>query len=112
MTASPTVPTVARPRGRRLFRRYLFVLVFLVGAVLLVSGGVQSYVAYDQNRTALGRIQQGQADVAAVKIQQFIAQIFPPIDAANQTLRSLGNPTVEQRTGEYERLLRQVQAIT
>src|SRR5437763_16820987 len=103
-------PTSARPRGRRLFRRYLFVLVFLVGTVLLVSGGVQSYVAYTQNRTALGRIQQGQAAVAAVKIQQFIQALFPPIDAANQTLRSLGNPTPEQRTGEYDRLMRQVQA--
>ncbi|MHB8576942.1 MAG: sensor histidine kinase, partial [Dehalococcoidia bacterium] len=103
---------VAKPRRRRLFRRYLLALVFLVGAVLLVSGGVQSYVAYDQNRTALGRIQQGQAAVAAVKIEQFISSIFPPIDAANQTLRNLGNPTAEQRTAEYQRLLREVQAIT
>ena len=97
---------------RRLFRRYLFALVLLVSTVLVVSGAVQGYFSYEQNRTSLERIQQGQATVAADRIQQFITAIFPPIEAANQTLHNIGDPTPEQRTSEYQRLMREVAQIS
>src|SRR5215218_8860749 len=100
------------PRGGSLARKYAVVLVALVGSMLLAGGGLQAYFAYRETKTSLGRIQQGEAAVAAVRIEQFLAGLLPPLSAANQVLRNLGPATPEQRQADYRRVLRQLDAVT
>jgi signal transduction histidine kinase/CheY-like chemotaxis protein len=102
----------AAGRRGRLFRKYVVVLVVLVGSVLLVSGGLQAYFSYQETKRSLGRIQREQAAVATVRIEQFMLGVLPPIEAADQALRNIGAATPEQRQSEYRRVLRQLPPIT
>jgi signal transduction histidine kinase len=104
----------SRPPRRRgnLFRRYAAVCVALVGGALLVSGGIQVYFSYRENREAQGRVQREKAALAAAGIEHFlretehqIASVIPPPGLA-------ASYTIEQRQADYQRLLRQSSAIT
>jgi len=102
----------ALPWGSRLFWRYLRVLVALVALVLLLSGGLQAYFAYRNARDDLGRIEQGQAQVAAVRIAQFVSSVAPPLLAADQTAVQVAAGAAEERRAQYLQVLRQLPAIT
>jgi Glycosyl hydrolase family 65, C-terminal domain len=105
------------PRRGHVFCRYAVICVGLVSGALLMSGFAQAYFSYQDTRSALGRIQQEQAASAAYKIAQFVAQIAPPIRAANQTLqisatgRSDGAVQPGQRRDEYAWLLRTLDIV-
>ncbi|GEM_PF-1101720 len=96
----------------RLFWRYLRVLVALVALVLLLSGGLQAYFAYQDARAGLERIEQGQAQVAAVRIEQFFGSVVPPLLAADQTAEQVAAGAAEERRTQYVQVLRQLPAIT
>lgn len=66
--------TGARPR-RRLSRKYVVVLVTLVGGVLVLSGLVELYLAYQQTRRAVISVQREKASRAAERIEQFVGEI-------------------------------------
>ncbi len=62
---------VGRRRGR-LGRKHALFVVALVGVALVASGLVPSYVAYQDSKTALGRIQWEKAATAAARIAAFV----------------------------------------
>src|SRR3989344_747921 len=96
------------PRGQ-LFRKYTIYFVTLVGVALLASGGIGVYFYYQENKTALTRLQQEKAAAAAYRIEQYVKEIEHQI---GWTVLPAGAAPPEQRRFDYLRLLRQVPAIT
>ncbi len=96
-------------RGR-LFRKYFFSVLALVCGVLLASGGISVYFAYQENKSALASLQYEKAVAAASRIEQFVKQIEQQLGFA--ALPQLGSDGVEQRRIEFLKLLRQVPAVT
>lgn len=104
-----------RPDGRshrRLFRKYLVILVALVGAVLVVSGAVEIYFSFQENQAAFVRLQREKATAAAQKIEGFVQEIERQMAWAMPPGRVAAGLSAEQRADDYFRLLRQVPAIT
>jgi signal transduction histidine kinase/DNA-binding response OmpR family regulator len=119
---------MARARGR-LFRKYLLVLLLLVGGLLTASSGVELYFSYQENQRALVRVEREKAFAAAETIERFIQEIEHHVRSTtraiaddpsvatprrrNTTYReSLANALTEQRELDFLRLLRSVPAIT
>ncbi len=96
------------PRSQ-LFRKYAIYFVTLVGVVLLASGGIGVYFYYQENKTALVRLQQEKAAAAAYRIERYVKEIEHQI---GWTVLPVGATPPEQRRFDYLRLLRQVPAIT
>ena len=95
----------------RLFRRYVVIFAALVSGGLLASGLVGMYFSYQENQAAVIRLQRGTAVALAATIQQLIREsehqvtwVIAPPDTAVR-------PTLEQRRGDFERLLRQTPAV-
>ena len=99
------------PRGR-LFRKYVVVLLLLVGGVLLVSSAVDLYFSYQETKAALVRVEHEQAVAAAARIEHFVQDIERQLRWTTQA--AFDDPAVaqEQREVDYLRLLRNVPAIT
>ena len=93
----------------RLFRKYVTLFVLAVGMALLASGMVEVWTSYRDHTAWLIRIQQAQAEAAAVKIGQFIEQIEAQLGWTEQFLWSEEPP--EQRKADALRLLRMVPPI-
>ena len=110
-SASAT-PSDAPPKSRqgRLFRRYLLLILTLVIGALLASGGISVYFSYQEQRTALGNLQQEKAVAAASRIEQYIGQIEKQL--AYAALPQLDASDVELRRIEFLKLLRQVPEVT
>ena len=60
---------------RGLFLKYSVPLLFLVSGALVISGLVQIYFSYQENKAALARIQREKAVIAAVRIEQFVREV-------------------------------------
>jgi signal transduction histidine kinase len=99
------------PRGR-LFRKYVVVFAGLVGTTLLVSGGVELYFSYFENKEALVLIQREKALGAAAQIEQFVHEIERQIGWTTHPQLATGQAALDQRRLDYFRLLRQVPAVT
>ncbi len=99
------------PRGR-LFRKYVVVLLFLVGGVLVLSSLVQLYFSYRETRAALAQIEREKAVTAATRIEQFVKEIERQVRGT--VLDAFADPAAArtQREEDYLRLLRNVPAIT
>ena len=97
---------------RRLFRKYVALFTLLVSGALLVSGVVEIYFSYQENKAALLGLQREKALAAAAKIDQFIKEIERQMGWTTQPL--LGPPAtqMDQRRVDYLRLLRQAPPIT
>ena len=61
-------------RGR-LFRKYVVVLLVLVGGVLMASSLVELYFAYRETQGAIVRVERAKAVAAAARIEQFLKEI-------------------------------------
>jgi len=99
-----------RPRGGRLYTKYVTLFVAVVTVALLFSGVFDAFFYYREHRDALVRIQREQATAAAGKISQFITEIESQLGWTTQLPWSTG--TTEQRRFDALRLLRQVPAVT
>ena len=99
------------PRGR-LVRKYVVVLLLLVGGVLLVSSAVDLYFSYQETKAALVRVEHEQAVAAAARIEHFVQDIERQLRWTTQA--AFDDPAVaqEEREVDYLRLLRNVPAIT
>jgi signal transduction histidine kinase len=95
-----------------LFWKYVVLFVTLVSGALVTSGLVEIYFSYQENKSALMRIQRKEAEAAASKIEQFINDIERQIGWTIQAQWSAHVESLEQRRFDYLRLLRQVPAIT
>jgi signal transduction histidine kinase len=98
-------------RGR-LFRKYVTVLILLVGGMLLVSSVVNLYFSYRQTKGALIRLQRQQALAAASRIEQFVKGIEQQVRAAMEVPFTETTMAREQREIDFLRLLRDVPAVT
>ena len=65
-----------------LFRKYVAVLILLVGGMLLLSSVVNLYFSYRETKAALVRLQRQQALAAAGRIEQFVKGIERQVRAA------------------------------
>jgi signal transduction histidine kinase/CheY-like chemotaxis protein len=104
--------TGARGRQGHLFRKYVLIFVILISGALLTSGAVEIFFSYQENQTALLRLQREKAVGAASKIEQFIREVQGQIGAAIQAPPAAGPVTLDQRRNDYLRLLRQAPAVT
>jgi signal transduction histidine kinase/HAMP domain-containing protein/putative methionine-R-sulfoxide reductase with GAF domain len=98
-----------RPRGR-LFRKYVLLIVGLVGFVLLINTAIDFWFSFRQIEAASIRIQEEKAHSAARRIKGFVNEIVHQIGWTTSPI--WGTRPLEQREFDYVRLLRQVPAIT
>jgi signal transduction histidine kinase len=96
----------------RLFRKYVAVLILLVGGMLLLSSIVNLYFSYRETKAALIRLQRQQALAAASRIEQFVKGIERQVRAAMEVPFTDPAMAREQREIDFLRLLRDVPAIT
>jgi signal transduction histidine kinase/putative methionine-R-sulfoxide reductase with GAF domain len=115
------------PRGR-LFRKYVVVLLVLVGGVLMASSLVELYFSYRETQQAIGRVERAKAVAAAARIEQFLKEVEEQVRETTQTAsddpdasqvrqgslgfrEGLGAALAEQRELDFLRLLRNVPAV-
>jgi signal transduction histidine kinase len=97
---------------RRLFTKYVVVMVALVGGALLASGLIEIYFSYQENTDALVALQREKAVGAAARIESFIKGIEGQMGWTTQLQLVGPGAALEQRRLDYLRLQRQVPAIT
>jgi signal transduction histidine kinase len=98
---------------RRLFRKYVVVIVGLVTVALLASGLVELYFSSRETEQALVALQREKAAGAAARIEAFVREIEQQMGWVIQPqLGPEGPGAVEQRRLDYLRLQKQVHAIT
>jgi len=96
-------------RGR-LFRKYLLLILVLVGGALLTSGAVSIYFGYQENKAAIGTLQNEKAVGAASRIEQYIDRITQQL--AYASLPQIDASDLETRRIEFLKLLRQAPEVT
>jgi adenylate cyclase len=94
----------------RLFRKYVGVFALFVSLILIANGLVEAMFVYREQTVLLRRIQVEQADAAAAKIMQFVADIERQLDWTVQLPWDAGS--LEQRQLDLYRVMRQTPAIT
>jgi signal transduction histidine kinase/CheY-like chemotaxis protein len=117
-----------RSRGR-LFRKYLLVLILLVGGLLTVASAVDLYFSYRENQRALVKVEREKAFAAAETIERFIQEIEHHVRSTTRAISddpsvaaprrrdaayrdTLASALTEQRELDFLRLLRNVPAVT
>ena len=109
--AQPADAARAKPRGR-LFRKYAILISALVSGVLIVSGAIEIYFSYQENKTALLRIQREKVVAAATVIERFVQEVEAQIGWTMHATFLSGDEALEQRRFDFLRLLRQAPEIT
>jgi len=100
----------AGPVRRPLFRKYATILVGILSSALIVSGAVDVWFSYQEQKALLVRVQHEQAQAAAAKITQFINQIRSQMGWV--ALVSSPTETFDEWRFDVIRLLRQEPALT
>jgi signal transduction histidine kinase len=115
-------------RGR-LFRKYVVVLLVLVGGVLMASSLVELYFSYRETQRAIVRVERAKAVAAAAGIERFLKEVEQQVRETTRTAsddpdasqvgqgklgfrQGLGAAMAEQRELDFLRLLRNVPAIS
>jgi two-component system, NtrC family, sensor kinase len=101
--------TVASIMRSRLFRKYVGLLIAVVGFALIVNSSVEIWFRYLDQRDSLLYVQRWQAETAASQIGQSIRETESDIGWLTQL--PWANATLEERRSDALRLLRQVPAI-
>jgi len=96
----------------RLFRKYVVIIVGLVGCVLIISGATQIYFSYQENKATLVRLQREKAETAATRIEEFLHQIVTEIAWTAHSAYLPEDTAAGQRLLDFLWLLRQVPSIT
>ena len=117
-----------RPSRGRLFRKYVVVLLVLVGGVLMISGLVDLYFSYRETQRAIIRVERAKAVAAAAHIEQFLKEIEVQVRETTRTAsddpdasqvgpgrlgfrEGLGTALAQQRELDFVRVLRNVPAV-
>jgi signal transduction histidine kinase len=115
-------------RGR-LFRKYVVVLLVLVGGVLMASSLVELYFSYRETQRAILRVERAKAVAAAARIEQFVKEVELQVRETTRTAsddpdasqvgtaklgfrQGLGAALAEQRELDFLRVLRNVPAVS
>lgn len=93
-----------------LFRKYAGYFAGLVTLALIVSGAIEVYSAYRENKPALLALQHEKAAAAASRIEDYVQEIQHQIEWVG--LPQADAHSAEQRRFDYLKLLRQIPAIT
>ncbi|HYT97018.1 MAG TPA: HAMP domain-containing histidine kinase, partial [Casimicrobiaceae bacterium] len=109
-TALPAAAGVRLAYRGRLLRKYLLLILSLVGGALLVSSAISLYFTYQENKSALADLQHEKALAAASRIEQYIRTIEQQLKYA--ALPQLDASDVELRRIEFLKLLRQAPEVT
>jgi signal transduction histidine kinase/DNA-binding response OmpR family regulator/HAMP domain-containing protein len=119
--------TGAAARGR-LFRKYVVVLLVLVGGVLMASSLLELYFAYRETQRGIVRVERAKAVAAAGRIEQFLREVELQVRETTRTAsddpdasqagparlgfrQGLGAALAEQRELDFLRVLRNVPAV-
>ena len=117
------------PLQGRLFRKYVVVLLLLVGGVLMASSLVELYFSYRETQRAIVRVEQAHAAAAAARIEQFLAEVEEQVRATTRTAsddpaagragrgtlgfrEGLAAAIAEQRELDFVRVLRNIPSVT
>ena len=117
-----------RSRGK-LFRKYLAVLLLLVGGLLTAASAVEFYFSYRENQRALVKVEREKAFAAAETIERFIQEIEHHVRSTTRAIAddpsvaaprrrdaayrdTLARALTEQRELDFLRLLRNLPAVT
>ena len=106
---APPAPAPDAHRGR-LFRKYLLLILSLVGVALLASGGISLYFNWREATAALAGLQREKAVGAAARIEQYLRQITQQLQYA--ALPQMGAGDLELRRIEFLKLMRQAPEVT
>src|SRR5712691_9881175 len=115
--------------GGRLLRKYVVVLLVLVGGVLMASSLVELYFSYRETQLAILRVERAKAVAAAVGIEQFLKEVEAQVRETTRTAsddpdasqvgtaklgfrQGLGAAMAEQRELDFLRVLRNVSAVS
>src|SRR5499433_1402840 len=120
---------MTRPSARgRLFRKYVVVLLVLVGGVLVASSLVDLYFSYRETQRAILRVERAKAVAAAARIEQFLKDVELQVRETTRTAsddpdasqvgparlgfrEGLGAALAAQRELDFVRVLRNVPAV-
>jgi signal transduction histidine kinase len=119
--------TSGRTRGR-LFRKYVVVLLVLMGGVLMASSLVELYFSYRETQRAIIRVERAKAVGAAGRIEQFLKEVETQVRETTRTAsddpdasqvgparlgfrEGLGAALAQQRELDFVRVLQSVPAI-
>jgi two-component system, NtrC family, sensor kinase len=119
----------AAPLQGRLFRKYVVVLLLLVGGVLMASSLVELYFSYRETQRAIVRVERANAVAAAWRIEQFLTEVEEQVRDTTRTAADdpaaggagrgtlgfrpgLAAAIAEQRELDFLRALRNAPAIT
>ena len=111
-----------------LLRKYVRVLLVLVGGMLMLSGLVELYFSYRQTQRAIVDVERAHAAAAASRIEQFLSEVQEQVRDTARTAaddpsagplgpaalgfrEGLGAAIAEQRELDFLRVLRRVPAI-
>lgn len=100
-----------RPKGR-LFRKYIITIAILVGGALLISGIVDLFFSYRENRAIVAEFQRKKASFAAITIEQFIEGIKNSVRGVANNPRPTDSAGLSARRVDYLRLLNQIPSVT
>jgi len=95
-----------------LFLKYAVPLVVLSSGAVVVSGLVEIYFSYQENKAALAGVQHEKAIAAAGKIEQYVREIEHQLAWIAQTPWGPRGAPLDQRRLDSLRLLRHVPAVT
>ena len=118
----------AGPRGR-LFRKYVVVLLVLMGGVLMASSLVELYFSYRETQRSIVRVERAKAVAAAAGIEQLLREIEQQVRETTRTAsddpdasqvgqgrlgfrQGLGAAMAEQRELDFLRVLRNVPPVS
>jgi signal transduction histidine kinase len=93
-------------------RKYVVLVVALVGGALLVSGLVSMYRSYVDTRAALLAVEREHAVSASIRIENFVDSIERQIGWTSLPQVVASTSPLEARRFDYVKLLRQVKEIT
>ncbi|HEY1237619.1 MAG TPA: GAF domain-containing protein, partial [Solirubrobacterales bacterium] len=116
-------------KSGRLFRKYVVVLLVLVGGVLMASSLVELYFSYRETQRAIVRVERAKAVAAAAGIEEILREIEQQVRETTRTAsddpdasqvgqgrlgfrEGLGAAMAEQRELDFLRVLRNVPAVS
>jgi hypothetical protein len=97
---------------KRLFRKYVLVVVALTGGVLLLGSAGELYFTYREAKSALVRSEQENAAAAAQEIRHFLGDIERQLRFVSGYVSVSQRDALAEREIDFFRLLRHVPAIS
>jgi signal transduction histidine kinase len=95
------------PRRRGLFAKYAASFVGLVVFVLAINAAGEMWYSYQATKSALARAQSDRAETAALRIEQFFAELEKQVNWATRASAA----TLDQHRNDYASLLQQLPAV-